>query len=75
MTTLRLYVLITCVWMPIAALDWSTPNEPTPVTLPFPDRCDCLAVEPDLDCVQWAWENCEVMGDSDAYGLELEKMK
>lgn len=26
----------------------------------YPYRCDCYAVEPDMECSLWAWENCEV---------------
>jgi hypothetical protein len=74
---LTAYVLLTCVAVPI--LTRETPAaDPTPDPLPFPDRCNCYAVEPDTQCVEWANENCEVMPDrgprkpkfeSDAYNL------
>lgn len=59
---LHIYALTCCLAVPLIAHEWPKPaaeNEP----LPFPDRCNCYAVEPDLPCVEWAWENCEELPD------------
>ena len=54
------YFLTCCVFpffwdSPTVAHQYQRPADPTE----YPDRCDCYAVEPDMECVLWAAANCE----------------